>query len=193
MNFKPDQFSQKQEDPTKNGVNFVFEQHAELSSVGTKEEYSNYLNTIFPDSKIKGIFYHGGDEKNKEFKKREGGIFFTFDENQDYSLKYAGGNKENLTVVVLNAREPRSVPQLSRSLVAVEYKEAIERDGIDALIGEESLGIVNRKNENFLARGKSIVVFEPNQIHILGSQDDIAMFQDFMKNQKNELDPHASV
>lgn len=172
--------------PVEQSIDFVFEQNSNLENIGTKEEYSAYLNTIFPNSKIKGIFYHGGDDRKKEFSKREGGIFFTFNNNQNYSLKYAGGNKENLTAVILNVKEPRSAPYLSRRLVAVDYKEAIERDGIDALVGEESLGIVTRKNENFLARGKSIVVFEPEQIHILGSEQDIEKFKEFVTNLKGE-------
>lgn len=42
----------------KDGVNFVFEQNPELVRIGTKEQYSEYLNTIFPESNIKDIVYH---------------------------------------------------------------------------------------------------------------------------------------
>ena len=47
----------------KEGVDFVFEQHPELSSIGTKEQYSNYLETIFPESLLENIVYHGGEMK----------------------------------------------------------------------------------------------------------------------------------
>ena len=56
----------------KEGVNFVFEQNPELTKIGTKEQYSKYLDTIFPKSKIKDIVYHGGikhDFKDEGFKK----------------------------------------------------------------------------------------------------------------------------
>lgn len=33
--------------------------NTELNTIGTEEQYSQYLNTIFPDSKIKDIVYHG--------------------------------------------------------------------------------------------------------------------------------------
>jgi len=56
------------ENKIKEGVNFVFEQNPELAQVGTKEQYSNYLETIFPESNMKDIVYHGtsssfGEEK----------------------------------------------------------------------------------------------------------------------------------
>ncbi|MCX6795485.1 MAG: hypothetical protein NT165_02025 [Candidatus Falkowbacteria bacterium] len=41
------------------GADFVFEQNPELAKIGTIEQYSQYLDTIFPDSKIKDIVYHG--------------------------------------------------------------------------------------------------------------------------------------
>ena len=56
----------------KKGVDFVFEQNPELSQIGTKEEYSQYLETIFPESNIKEIVYHetSGDWfKNEKFSK----------------------------------------------------------------------------------------------------------------------------
>jgi hypothetical protein len=47
----------------KNGVDFVFDKNLELATIGTKEEYSQYLETIFPNSKLKDILYHGTREK----------------------------------------------------------------------------------------------------------------------------------
>ncbi len=162
------------------GVDFVFEQNPMLETIGTKEQYAEYLATVFPQSRLKEIFYHGGDEKRDGFEKREGGIFFVSGKDIEYALNYAGGNKEHLAAVVLDARNPHSVPQLSRSLLAVDYKEAIERSGANALVGEESLGIVNRNNQNFLARGKSIAVLAPEQIHVLGTADDMEKFKGFV-------------
>jgi len=43
----------------KEGIDFVFEQNPELAKIGTKEQYSKYLDSIFPKSKLKGIVYHG--------------------------------------------------------------------------------------------------------------------------------------
>ncbi len=33
----------------KEGVDFVFEQNPELANIGNEEQYSQYLDTIFPD------------------------------------------------------------------------------------------------------------------------------------------------
>ncbi len=50
----------------KEGVDFVFEQNPEISRVGTEEQYSQYLETIFPESKVKDIVYHGTSTIEKE-------------------------------------------------------------------------------------------------------------------------------
>jgi len=47
-------------------VNDIFEQNPELSSIGTSEQYSRYLDTIFPDSKVKDIVYHATNDENFE-------------------------------------------------------------------------------------------------------------------------------
>lgn len=47
---------QVQEEKTiKSGVSELFESNPELSKIGTVEQYSQYLDTIFPDSKVKEI------------------------------------------------------------------------------------------------------------------------------------------
>ena len=38
---------------TKDGVDSLFKEYPELANIGTKREYSQYLDTIFPNSKIK--------------------------------------------------------------------------------------------------------------------------------------------
>ena len=48
----------------KEGVDFVFESNPELANVGTPEQYSQYLDTIFPDSKAKDIVYRGGEKED---------------------------------------------------------------------------------------------------------------------------------
>ena len=45
----------------------MFEQNPELSKIGSKKQYSQYTESIFPESKIKDIVYHGTGEKFDEF------------------------------------------------------------------------------------------------------------------------------
>ena len=42
----------------KPGVEELFESNPELASIGTAEQYSQYLDSVFPDSKVKDIVYH---------------------------------------------------------------------------------------------------------------------------------------
>jgi hypothetical protein len=69
----------------KEGVDFVFEQNPELADIGTPEQYGAYLDTIFPESKVKDIVYHGTASKEKietfDFNRSNYGnaVFFTKD------------------------------------------------------------------------------------------------------------------
>lgn len=54
---------------TKENIDFVFNQNTDLVNIGTKEQYLEYLNTIFPDSKIKDIVYHGTNSQFDKFDK----------------------------------------------------------------------------------------------------------------------------
>jgi hypothetical protein len=49
----------QQTSEVKEGVSEVFAENSELSKIGTEQEYSDYLDTIFPDSKVKDVVYHG--------------------------------------------------------------------------------------------------------------------------------------
>ena len=48
----------------KQGVSELFDSNPELASIGTPEQYSQYLDTIFPDSQVKDIVYKGGNGGN---------------------------------------------------------------------------------------------------------------------------------
>jgi hypothetical protein len=47
----------------KEGVLELFESNPELANIGTQEQYSQYLDSIYPDSKVKDIVYHYTDAK----------------------------------------------------------------------------------------------------------------------------------
>lgn len=87
---------------TKEGVDFVFEQYPGLAEIGTKEQYSEYLNNVFPESKVKDILYHGTknnfDEFSKEFLGQNTGSpsafnGFFFASSIETSLSYIGEQK----------------------------------------------------------------------------------------------------
>lgn len=41
-------------------IDGLFKEVPEFASIGTKDQYADYLETVFPNSKIKDIVYHGG-------------------------------------------------------------------------------------------------------------------------------------
>ena len=57
----------------KEGVNSLFENNKELKQIGNEKLYSAYLDTIFPDSKVKDIVYHGTDAEFDKFNKELSG------------------------------------------------------------------------------------------------------------------------
>jgi len=97
MNKKENKIEKSQ---IKEGIDFVFEQNPELAQIGTKEQYSKYLEYIFPESKVKDIVYHGTKTFNSLSKNgfsrdfsgksnrgdKSGKFYFTNSiENADYS------------------------------------------------------------------------------------------------------------
>jgi hypothetical protein len=62
-NQRPDAINENVKE-VKEGVEDLFESNPELASIGTPEQYSAYLDTIFPDSQVKDIVYHDTDNKN---------------------------------------------------------------------------------------------------------------------------------
>lgn len=98
--------------PTKEGVDFVFEQNPELANIGNKEQYSNYLDTIFPDSKFKEIAYHNSNAefKNEGFKPMKPNFdtlnsiegVYNFSTNRQFTERYG----TNTYVTILDIRNP---------------------------------------------------------------------------------------
>lgn len=96
----------------KKGIEYVFEQHSELGSIGTQEQYSEYLDTIFPESKIKNILYHGTREENRfdsfdtsnEVTARNfgKGIYLAADKIEAEKYVFKGGHMVNAIVNIKN-------------------------------------------------------------------------------------------
>ena len=98
----------------KSGVHSVFEQNPELSKIGDEQQYSKYLDSIFPNSKVKDIVYHGSDIENieqfnlKHFGQKDDG-------NHGYGIylsknkKIAQGYGEHLYHTIVNITNPYNV------------------------------------------------------------------------------------
>jgi hypothetical protein len=132
------------------GVEELFDSNPELASIGTQEQYSAYLDTIFPDSQVKDIVYHRSDIQfdnfdNNRLNKETGGVF-------DFS-KTTGNTQygKYLHSVLLNIKN---------------LKEGFE--GGDGYINE------------IMSGEKIYSVKDSAQTHILGNEQDIKGFKEFV-------------
>jgi hypothetical protein len=108
----------ERESGIRQAVHFVFEQNPELSAVGTAEQYMKYLNTIFPDSKVKDIVWHGTPNEKFEYYdsskigELDGGFFgrgFYFSKRKELAEHYQkrpGGSGGNLSANIINLKNP---------------------------------------------------------------------------------------
>jgi hypothetical protein len=228
------------------GVKGVFQNNPELTKIGTPEQYSQYLNTIFPNSKVKDVVYHISKSKIDKFDKKYLGSetsapdtvlgFFFIDnltsiqeiaKEKENQLKELGVEKEvlgkEINIAIVNLQKPktyngftqgvwRDLPDFSVTKIALKsakssfyrkesnnYFNTLERTGSkedyeevrneaikkgqDGIIGALSIDMDQDGYPEILAN--SIVVFEPEQIHILGSKQDIGGFKNFVNNQSN--------
>jgi hypothetical protein len=69
----------------KKGVEELFNSNPELSTIGTQEQYSQYLDTVFPNSKIKDIVYKGGEKEDTK-------LFQYWTNNKTEAYMYAKAN-----------------------------------------------------------------------------------------------------
>lgn len=169
-------------------INQVFKDFPELEIVGTREQFTEYLKTIFPSSKINDILYHGGTatpfNKNEMTNiDTETGIYLAknLNEAKDYAEKHG-----HLYSVVINMTNPISLDDARRyggvSSISVSNEAEAKLikdgyDGINQLEGTESV---------------YAVVFKPEQIHII-DKNDIEKFKEFVKGEKKEEQPSTTM
>lgn len=161
----------------KEGIDTIFENNPELSEIGTQEEYSKYLDTIFPESKVKDIVYHGSDVNIDKFSKEflnsgagqmlGSGFYFatTKDKAKFYTETVANKELKSYNPSIINIINPKEVSILSKS-------EDVAKTAQD--------GNIDNKSGQY-------VVFEPEQIHILGSEQDIENFKQFIDFESNNI------
>lgn len=168
----------------KEGVKDLFNSNPELSTIGTQKQYSQYLDTVFPDSKVKDIVYHVGYNIIEKFVKRDNGIFFTDNLNYAKNLiiekikrdsEYAGYSMSNeeaekaLKVyrVLLHSNNIKNLTKVNSQII-----KDLKKEDFDTVKGLED-------GSNQV---ESYVVFEPEQIHILGNKQDIQGFKEFISS-----------
>lgn len=132
--------------------------------------YSQYLNTIFPDSKVKDIVYHGTNAEFDKFDKS----FIKKDGVNSFGEKFYFLPKNMLHMIF---KEQRILPVILNMPTYTDYFEQGSYETNDN---------VRRFEKGVL---EELAVIEPEQIHILGSKQDIEGFKEFVDNsiKKTEL------
>lgn len=175
----------------KSKLDFIFKENPEIAKLGTKEQYSEYLTTIFPKSKVKKILYHRGPQKIEAFDKSKTkelnwnrfyfSPFDTWSYGQHITMVIL--NIENLAKPMnknfmddINKEHPEYNEGKSKwfSLSGQIYKNA-DKYGYDWVVAYEE------KVDHEYS------VSSPEQIHILGSKKDLKQFkQRVEENQKTK-------
>jgi len=164
-----------------NIIDDLFEQNPELKSIGTKEQYSNYLKTIFPNSKIKEIVFHGTMEQMIPKDNFKGYITY-FTNSKNYAETFGFPVNRKIVAALINIQNPYIAP----SELADVPEEIHDTDKFtnprlikyygnsehDSVIGVDA----GQKN------GQTFAIFEPEQIHILNNNKDIEGFRKFVRN-----------
>ena len=181
----------------------------ELSQIGTEEQYSAYLDTIFPSSKINQIMYHKTSaEKFDEFKvSRLGGVYFSF-----FDVPIRAGfigkmiaklTKERMVLAKVNVINPFIINRNNYKDIekktggatqsVTELGKKYDLSGYDSILGypnptQDKGELDNFPQINFIeGRRKDLIelaVFNPKNIHILGSKQDIEGFKNFVNKNK---------
>ena len=196
-------YENKKNEDNKSGVDFVFNSNPELGKIGTKEEYSQYLSTIFPRSKVKDIVYHGTSKQKYENILKNGfdpsfGKYFLTPSNHNISNDYSKfstadyvDRDDTIVSALINVNKyethrpgdwygsERENPSYAGKRNDTSNDTMIIRRGMSIFLDK------NRKDydEKFAKESDIVgfyVVFSPNQIHVLGGEQDIEGFKNFV-------------
>lgn len=177
----------------KSGVYDLFNLVPELSEIGTPEQYSEYLDTIFPESENKDIWYHATNVDPNiilRFKSSPSGTYgpgVYFQSEKGYWTTEKVG--KNTIYAIVNANKLFDYDKFGDDMIRKyrdEYNSdrktsetprptfALQKELMD--MGYNSLFDIMTKTNNYLVMFPS---FE-DQIHILGNEKDIEGFKNFV-------------
>ena len=141
--------------------------------------YSQYLDTIFPYSKVKDIVYHGTDlsKDSINFKTDRGGIFLA--SSPIYASYFS--EQDNAYPALIDFRNIYQAKKLTDD-IGKEEIDIIKTKGFDSVIGKGGISKM-KQHQNDL----EYIAFKPQQIHILGSKQDIQGFKEFVGKQNKLL------
>jgi len=176
----------------KPGIDFVYKQHSELNNIGTQEQYAQYLNTIFPNSKVKEIVYHSTNAKEIEGGKLRPSREGVYGEGIYVQTKREFGSDfgSNTLSIVIDTKKPFSynkengqrndlfsgILEKWRNTKKYYFAEAAKEEFRDVIIsqGYDSIKTDEPGDNSYY------ILFEPEQVHVLGSEQDVEGFKKFV-------------
>jgi len=185
-------------------VKDIFNGIPELQSIGSLEQYSEYLKTIFPNSKVKDIVYHGTDQDFEKFSRDS--TFYKNPKNLNrafyFTISKDFWKRKNRKSVLLNIvniadrdffEDNKEFKELFDDIVKSEgslhgikeYSKFLSEVDRKSPYPFENPRVASYMRDNNMSYetpegGKTYAVFEPEQIHILGSKQDIEDFKKYV-------------
>lgn len=177
----------------------VLKDNPEFGQIGTPFDYSNYIDDIFRDSQLKGIYYHGGPKGIEKFRTpkdsefalnkainsgtKDQGIYFTGDKKLANYYKSSNKNAK-VYKVKLNSQNP----YYTNDWFAIRIRAALDKDYLypGSITDRVRYGIL-KDHDAVVWHGRlgENIVFDPDQIHIMGSKKDAQLFKDYIKNKRS--------
>lgn len=161
------------------------------------ELYSQYLDTIFPESKVKKIVYHATNASIEFFDKAKisnntlnygfYGKGFYFNETKDDLINWwrtLYKKDPNIVASIINTKNPY---KNDSSIIEENTKLGSKKE-----TEEFTNNLISQKYDSVLPQipkeqgSNEYVVFEPEQIHILGSNQDIEGFKNYVNNKSKD-------
>lgn len=185
--------------------NSIIESYNKISAnkdIGTAYDYLDFLDNIFPKSKMNGVYYHGGPRGITQFESaknlgrtnkginsgtKDYGIYFADDKAlaNYYAETHPKSNRE-LYTVKLNMDNPVKVKTNNWYLDKFKGTQDFAFD--PGSITQKWYDKLNLKQYNSIYHtGKNsfsdgeIVMFNPEDIHIMGTPQESAMFREYVK------------
>lgn len=189
-----------------NPILSAYSSNPRLMDAGTPYDYLDYTQSIFPESLVNGVYYHGGPAGISRFKTptelehlnegintatKDYGIYFT---PKKYLAKiYAATSTKragvpNIYHTKLNIRSPYRYEHPSvyaeKFLGSQDLRfdpSSIDTKWYNKLGLDKYDAVLNTKSANAWDDGQ-VVILNPEDIHILGSNKDVSMFQNWKEN-----------
>jgi hypothetical protein len=180
---------------SRQAINNTYEATPELANIGTPQQYLAYVDTIFPNSKVKDIVYHGtmASENilNNGFKREFGGALYR---NLTANSFYFGSNFENSRV---NYAFKKDLDNLALKLQTVydyfngEIRSTAElKTELDNL-NKESRAIYDRLNYGLDVEYRNRPIFQKILdaiFEFVGIKDSLGNLSDAKQTLKKEYD-----